>query len=252
MVCSNLFLKRYYNSTQAFDPCFGTEFKRKHALFYTPFPLLTPSTNHDQGSDALSYPQLATIENLILEKQWFAARQASSTLIQQALQGLHYLQTYDRFLIRGIVSAAYMGWTAYAVLHILRHRDFRSLGGGKPSSLPTSPTSLVSVGSCIVLLGFWTLFALQRSPWSFYVYIMFPCYFWWRVLEELGTAISDWNYRRAASGMPGSGDRLNGFVTVVIKVATVVLALQGMVVRYSLTCMENVDVPILQLGRLYL
>ena len=178
----------------------------------------------------MSFPQLASIENLISEKQWFTARQASSTLIQQALQGLHYLQTYDRFLIRGIVSAAYMGWTAYAVLHILRLRDFRSLDGGKPASHSTSTTFLVTIASWLVLLAFWTLFALQHSPWSFYVYIMFPCYFWWRVLEELGTAILDRNYRRTVSDMPGSGSRNNNFVTVVIKVVTVVLALQGMVV----------------------
>ena len=208
-----------------------TEFKRKHTLFYTPFPSLTTSTTQHHGSDALSFPQLASIEKLISEKQWFAARQASSTLIQQALQGLHYLQTYDRFLIRGIVSAAYMGWTAYAVLHILRHRGYRSLGsGGKPASLSTSTTLLVTAASWMVLLGFWTLFALQHSPLSFYVYIMFPCYFWWRVLEELGSAISDRNYLRAASGMVGSSNRIDFFVTIVVKVVIVVLTLQGMVV----------------------
>ena len=178
----------------------------------------------------MSFPQLASIENLISEKQWFTARQASSTLIQQALQGLHYLQTYDRFLIRGIVSAAYMGWTAYAVLHILCHRNYRSLGGGKPASLSTSTTFLMTVASWIVLLAFWTLFALQRSPWSFYVYIVFPCYFWWQVLKELGTAISYRNYRRAASGIVGNSNWKFNFVTMVLKVLMVVLALQGMVV----------------------
>ena len=218
-----------------------TEFRRKHTLFYTPFPLLTPYTTHHQGSDDLSFPQLASIENLISEKQWFAARQASSTLIQQALQGLHYLQTYDRFLIRGIVSAAYMGWTAYAVLHILRYRDHRSLGGSKAASLSTSTTFLVTITSWVVLLAFWALFALQRSPWSFYVYIMFPCYFWWRVLEELGTAISDRNYR---SGIVGSSNGKSNLVTMVIKVVTVVLALQGMVVitLFLDLHMEDVDV----------
>ena len=220
----------FQNITIQLNLCFGTEFKRKHSLFYTPFPLLTPSTTHHQGSDALSFPQLASIENLISEKQWFAARQASSTLIQPALQGLHYLQTYDRFLIRGIVSAAYMGWTAYAVLHILRPCDYRPLGGGKSASLSTTTSFLVTVASGMVLLAFWALFALQHSPLSFYVYILFPCYFWWRVLEELSTAISDRYYRRAASGMVGSSSGTKYFVGIVIKVITVVLALQGMVV----------------------
>src|SRR5271168_3137250 len=124
MVRANSFLKRLKPTCSL---GFGTELKQKHALFYTPFPLLTPSTAYQQGSDIpLSFPQLTLIEKLISEKQWFAARRASSPLIQQTLQGLHYLQTYDRFLIRGIVSAAYLGWAAYAVLHIVRPLDYRS------------------------------------------------------------------------------------------------------------------------------
>jgi GPI ethanolamine phosphate transferase 1 len=199
---------------------FETELKRKYALFYTPFPLLTPSTT--TGSDTLSFPQLASIEKLISEKQWFAARQASSTLIQQTLEGLHYLQTYDRFLIRGIVSAAYMGWAAYAILHIVRPLDYPSLGS-KPAK--NSTTLFVTVASWIVLLAFWTLFALQHSPWSFYVYIIFPCYFWWQVLVEICAVIPGWDNWRATSGLFRSG------VSIVIKVVMVVLALQGMVVR---------------------
>jgi len=168
MVRANSFLKRLKPTCSL---GFGTELKRKHALFYTPFPLLTPSTAYQQGSDIpLSFPQLTLIEKLISEKQWFAARRASSPLIQQRLQGLHYLQTYDRFLIRGIVSAAYLGWAAYAVLHIVRPLDYRS-SGGKLSSLSASAMLFVTVGSWVVLLAFWTLFAVQHSPWSFYVYI---------------------------------------------------------------------------------
>ena len=254
MVCQTFLLFKdwywYRHSTHPFVLCFGTELKRRHTLFYTPFPLLTPSTTHDQGLDALSYPQLASIENLISEKQWFAARQASSILIQQALQGLHYLQTYDRFLIRGIVTAAYMGWTAYAVLHILRLRDYGSLCGGKPASHSTSTTLLVTVASWMVLLAFWTLFALQHSPLSFYVYIMFPCYFWCRILEELGISISDRTNRRAASGMVGNS---NGILTIVVKVVTVVLLLQGMVVStLFLDLYGKCWRPTLRLGWLHL
>ena len=199
---------------------------------------MTPSTTRQQSSDALSFPQLSSIEKLISEEQWFAARQASLTLIQQTLQGLHYLQTYDRSLIRGIVSAAYMGWTAYAILHIICPLDHLS------SSFSTSTTFFVTTVSGVVLLVFWTLFALQHSPWSFYVYIAFPCYFWWRVLMETGTVISDWNSRRKTSDSAGKNYMAGYFgISMVIRVVMVVLALQGMVVRFSLIWyMENVDV----------
>jgi hypothetical protein len=53
-------------------------------------------------------------------------------------------------------------------------------------------------------------------------------------LEQMGTAISDWKHRRTASGI-GSSYPENYFgVSIMIRVAIIVLALQGMVVRLFL------------------
>ncbi|KAG6880001.1 hypothetical protein C0992_008208 [Termitomyces sp. T32_za158] len=151
------------------------ELKKARAFFYKPFVAL-------EGLDAISdlphrLANLANIERLNRVKDWRAARLLSAELIQTSLSGLHYLQTYDRFLIRGIVIFAYIGWAAYTTLYIFRPLDF-------VKAQEVSGTVIVHAIIAIVLSGFWTLFALQHAPFTFYVYIVFPCYFWHQFFQQ--------------------------------------------------------------------
>jgi phosphatidylinositol glycan class N len=70
---------------------------------------------------------------------------------------------------------AYLGWAAYAALFVFRPQDITS------SEIPRGPffTTLISI---LVLLIFWGAFAIQKLPWTFYVYVAFPCYFWNQVI----------------------------------------------------------------------
>ena len=151
------------------------ELKREHTLLYTPYPGLADVFSTDGSA------QITRIEQYIHEKQWSSARNASSDLIQLGLDGLHYLQTYDRFLIKAIVTAAYTGWVAFASLYILRPRENILTSRVTSSSL----AFMVNTLSGLVLLFFWVLFAVQKSPLMFYVYIAFPCYFWQQFLAQI-------------------------------------------------------------------
>src|ERR1700677_4405304 len=51
---------------------------------------------------------------------------------------------------------------------------------------------VVTMTAILVLLAFWTLFAIQRSPWTFYLYIMFPCYFWQQFLLKAARPLRIW------------------------------------------------------------
>ena len=75
-------------------------------------------------------------------------------------------------MIQGIVIAAYLGWIAFGAVSIL-------LPAAASVSQGASPFHLAATS---VLAVFWALFAKQRSPWTFYIYILFPCYFWDQVL----------------------------------------------------------------------
>ena len=187
MVCLSLFFKARRALTHS---C--TELKESHTLFYKPFlPLSSP---HVLSSRILE------IENLIIRKQWYAARLKSGHAIQAGLDGLHYLQTYDRVLIRSIVSTAYLGWAAYGALYILGLHQDPSIGD--PSArLPIFIIikTAINAFSLLSIIVSWVLFALQRSPWTFYLYILFPCYFWNQVLLRAVPRIAQWSWSDLSS-----------------------------------------------------
>ncbi|KAF8165903.1 Phosphatidylinositolglycan class N-domain-containing protein [Crassisporium funariophilum] len=187
------------------------ELKQKHQYFYTPFTPLA-------GTSPLgNVRQITAIERLIAGKDWILVRQASAELIQKSLQGLHYLQTYDRFLIRGIVIAAYLGWAAYASLYILRPLDTMPVNSGDKSSF-------IRVASYTVLVAFWVLLAVQSSPWSFYLYTLFPCYFWQQFLIQTSTTL---RHHCLTKYPPIS------YIKFLLQASMVIIALQGMVAGYT-------------------
>ncbi|XP_006456924.1 hypothetical protein AGABI2DRAFT_122803 [Agaricus bisporus var. bisporus H97] len=153
------------------------ELKKRHTLFYKPFSLL------ESGSIPRRLQKLDHIQSLINTSNWNEARRISYTLIQDSLLGLHYLHTYDRTFLRIVVTFAYIGWMLYASLYILRPLD--------KTPVFTSPRSNFAKCVPVVVAGIaWAVFFLQKSPWSYYLYIGFPTYFWSKFLREGGSYLS--------------------------------------------------------------
>ncbi|KAJ8585647.1 PigN-domain-containing protein [Rhizopogon salebrosus TDB-379] len=142
------------------------ESKVAHTIRYKPFE---PLENVDQEGNPSRVSLVSKINRLINDGSSSEAREETAELIKVTLQGLQYLETYDRLLIRVIVIAAYLGWVAYSSLWIL-----------SPVTFPVSPSQHVAVRIAAVatLTISWVLFAAQRAPSTFYVYVTFPCYFW--------------------------------------------------------------------------
>ncbi|KAG8215462.1 hypothetical protein J3R82DRAFT_9079 [Butyriboletus roseoflavus] len=114
--------------------------------------------------------KLGSIEHSLREGRWIEARRQSAQLINTCLEGLRYLETYDRFLIRFIVIVAYVGWAAYTSIPLLPALDSPPVSAAR-IGLVDAFTLLTFFGSA---MAFW----IQNSPWTFYVYVAFPCYFW--------------------------------------------------------------------------
>ncbi|KAF8076905.1 Phosphatidylinositolglycan class N-domain-containing protein [Lyophyllum atratum] len=191
------------------------ELKKSRTLLYKPF---NPLEKLSRTKHPLPHRKatLSQIERLIQQRDWHAARAMSAELIQTGLNGLHYLQTYERLLIRGIVTAAYIGWAAYASLYIFRPMDYMSVA---PASACNN--GIVDAVAGVTLLGFWALFAVQRAPWTFYVYIAFPCYFWHQVLSQI------------MLGLPNQVRGRVSYLKVLVSTVMTVAVLQGMVAAYT-------------------
>ena len=119
---------------------------------------------------------------------------------------------YDRTLLQGIVIAAYLGWIAFGAVSLLL-----------PIPNTRSGQTAIQTAAASVLVLFWALFVKQRSPPTYYVYIVFPCYFWDQVLVRAAAPL----VRYVRHGQPGA------VIKPAMRGALVVAALQSMVVRPS-------------------
>lgn len=60
------------------------------------------------------------IERDIAQGQYESAIESGHNLIQLALAGLHYFQTYDWLFLMTTIVAGYVGWMLYILLHLLK------------------------------------------------------------------------------------------------------------------------------------
>ncbi|KAJ6541822.1 Phosphatidylinositolglycan class N-domain-containing protein [Mycena capillaripes] len=183
------------------------ELKMAHTVLYKPFGL--------EGSGPASrLSKLSQIENAISEEQWRVARELSAELIKDGLEGLRYLQTYERRLIKAMATAAYTGWAAYAALFIFRPLD--------TYGVKSSVRAVVTSFAAFALTTFWILFGIQRSPWTYYLYIAFPCYFWHQFIVQILPLLR----------MSASQIRRVGYTRIVLYGTLVIVVLQSMVAAY--------------------
>ncbi|KAH9925611.1 alkaline phosphatase-like protein [Epithele typhae] len=187
--------------------------KKEHSLYYRPYSYFVHSAQSDElpGDSAIT-----AIEGLIRERRYHQARLQTKDFIAHSLEGLRYLQTYDRTMLQGIVIAAYLGWIAFGAVSILIPRS-------TPASSPGTSSLPVHIAAASVVAAFSAVFVKQRSPVTFYVYIAFPCYFWDQVLVRAGSPLLE--YMR--NSQPGSVGK------ILIRGAVVVAALQSMVAGYT-------------------
>src|SRR5262249_6492739 len=115
--------------------------------------------------------RIANIEKTIKSGRSDEAIRMCTELMKDTLEGLRYLQTYDWLFLRILVMIGYLGWVAYALatvvdLHVLHGQTEaqRSLGS--------------NVFFSSVLVALFALLIVQRAPYSYYLYALFPPFFW--------------------------------------------------------------------------
>ncbi|ERF69579.1 GPI ethanolamine phosphate transferase 1 [Endocarpon pusillum Z07020] len=144
--------------------------KQATAFHYQPYSAF--STEEDS-----IYNRTRAIRSMIDSGQFEEAIRQSSEVLQHALQGLRYLQTYNWLFLRALVTLGYLGWIVYALTTVIDLHVLHSTSHTKRTSVSNSAfTSLL-----IILYS--SLF-LQKSPWTYYAYGVFPVYFWEEVFAR--------------------------------------------------------------------
>ncbi|KAF9990478.1 Glycosyl phosphatidyl inositol anchor synthesis [Mortierella antarctica] len=171
------------------------ELKRRTELFFKPYPGLTG----EHSPEAVK----AQVQALIDAGKYEEAEAECAEVRNLCLEGLRYLQTYDWFFLRSVVSAGYLGWIAFSLNFILRTfvggNDARlgALGSSraqKPSiGASSQEQQMINVLAVVVFVIFAIVLTMKQSPPLYYVYVVFPVFFWSRVVlhrRELVAAIS--------------------------------------------------------------
>lgn len=146
------------------------EQKRSTSFRFKPYPPFA-------RDGASPNDRITAIYKLILNDKHEEAIKSSSELLQDGLQGLRYLQTYDWLFLRTLITVGYLGWIAYALSTVI---DLHVLQGSIASERTLTTTSIFT--STLVLL--YSSFIIERSPITYYAYAFFPVLFWEEVFAR--------------------------------------------------------------------
>lgn len=99
-------------------------------------------------------------------------------LMSTTLEALHYLTTYNWRFARTIVTFGFIGWIMYSFTIFLK----LFILSENNDDIKTSPINLIVFSTIGVSLN-WVLY-YQRSPFNFYMYLLFPIYLWSQIFSH--------------------------------------------------------------------
>ncbi|MDP2436988.1 MAG: PigN domain-containing protein, partial [archaeon] len=154
-------------------------------LWFSPFPGFSADPSSPESPDGFR----SRIASALRLRKWGLAQQTALQWIQRSLEGLQYLQTYDRALLFAVVSIGYAGWALVLLLECFRRSSSSSSDPSfdsysdrlssfsSNSGIKSAPFfSFLSFSASQLLLnaGAYLLLLLQGAPVLYYLYITFP------------------------------------------------------------------------------
>ncbi|GAA5853534.1 hypothetical protein JCM8547_002496 [Rhodosporidiobolus lusitaniae] len=150
--------------------------KKATAISFRPFPELVDSPTAGTLSPAF---HRKSIEELLEQGDFVEAENRSIELGEIALRASAYFQKYDWFLLQSIVTAGYTGFMAFVTHSILLSQQPSSPSPAKPSRLSLLRLPVLLVSALITVR-----FLLEGAPYTYFLYVLFPTFFWFKVFSD--------------------------------------------------------------------
>nr|WCU24486.1 Mcd4 [Candida metapsilosis] len=150
-----------------------------HQFKFKPFEPFSEKSIQDYQKEIESIIELLkdapdeAVEKLAIE--------ITEELMKKTLAGLNYLTTYNWALLRSIVTLGFIGWIAYSFILFLK-LFILSKDDLKKVKSRYAPITLASFSVLGLSLGY--LLFYQSSPFNYYMYAVFPLYFWYTIIVE--------------------------------------------------------------------
>ncbi|KAK9470851.1 Phosphatidylinositolglycan class N-domain-containing protein [Dipodascopsis tothii] len=149
---------------------------RASKLRYTPFAGL------HAGSTDLDTVE-ARGEQLMHDGDYRGAIDYANEIIGLGLEGLRYLQTYNWLFLRSLVTMGFVGWILYGLTSFL---DVYIL----PEKIAPSGGSTLALVALTGLSSVFALFYMEHAPAMYYLYAVFPFFFWESVFEYRNSLVT--------------------------------------------------------------
>ena len=145
------------------------EIKSKAKIF-TPYKSLSDSEN-----------QIKEIKNDMENEKYLDAIHKTDILIKKTLDGIDYLLKYDTIFLKVIIFTGYVLWMIYLLIFLEMKNDDcmgKIFFYNCEEKKTTIFFAILTLISCIYLF-------LRDSPSIYYLYILFPLYFGWRIFSNM-------------------------------------------------------------------
>ena len=141
----------------------------------------------------MPYKPLADSQNQINEiisdmnnEKYIEAMDKTKILIKKTLDGIDYLLKYDRLFLKIVVVTGYILWMIYLLIFIeMKNTDNLNKFFLFNYEDKTANTNFGRIALIICMYLY-----LRNSPFIYYLYSLFPCYFGWRIFTNINYLIS--------------------------------------------------------------
>ena len=143
---------------------------RSKSVFFIPYK---PLNNYKNKID--------DIQKDINNKNYIDAINKTNILINTTLDGIDYVWRYDRPFLKSIITTGYILWMLFLFVFLEMKND----NNLNKFFCYNSDKNKTNIFSGIITLFLLIYLFLRISPLSYYLYTLFCCYFFWRIISNI-------------------------------------------------------------------